>query len=196
MKRIIVFILLLVNVFLLKAQNNIDIDDIFKMQLFLDRKNIMHSSTFNITKNDSLYKEFKESLTLEIDTLKNVNNLSVFIDPFKYYKIDLRFLYQKIPKSDSSVQSLSLPLGMTTILIIAVNQNNGLTYRLKGFNGNDFFNYFRDVKSIYFKQIGISLSKNKFINKYSVENLDFRCLFKNIEDSPCLIKYSEPIRIE
>lgn len=197
MNRRLIFMLFLLNNLLINAQNFINVEDVFTMQIFLDKKNIMHSSTIDLTKNDFLYQSFKESLTLKIDTVNKVNKLNDLNDPFRYYKIDLKSLNQKLPKNESTVQSLSLFHGLNTILIIAINHENGLIYRLKGFNGNDFPSYFHDFKAIYLKQTGDLFSNKKFIKEYVVEGLDFECLLKCFKDDcPCLNKYSDPIRIE
>ncbi|PIE50910.1 MAG: hypothetical protein CSA38_00810 [Flavobacteriales bacterium] len=185
-----------------KAQSSLDIEDIFKMQLFLDKKLTIHSSTKGVVKDNALYQIFSDSAELNIDTLKVNSALYYFIDPFQYYKVDLKNTIQNLSNEDSKIQSLSFFHGLNTIYILAINSETGLTYRLKGFNGNDFLTFLRDFKEMYRKQTGNSVSNNKFIKKYKLPDVDFKCLYKglrsgniDIQKYPCLIRCSDPIRV-
>ena len=202
MRRLVCMILIFSCV-TLKAQFNVDVEDIFKLQLFLDKKSSTHSSTKNIVKNDSLYQIFSNSIELNIDTLRVESKLYEFIDPFQYYKIDLRNTTQKLSRENSEIQSLSLFHGLNTICIIAINPKTGLVYRLKGFNDNNFLTFLRDFKEIYKRKTDKAISSNKLIKKYKLPDVNFKCLYKglrakniDIQKYPCLIRYSEPVQIE
>ncbi len=200
--RYILCVILVFSSVVVKAQSSLDIEDIFKMQLFLDKKLTIHSSTKGVVKDNALYQIFSDSAELNIDTLKVNSALYYFIDPFQYYKVDLKNTIQNLSNEDSKIQSLSFFHGLNTIYILAINSETGLTYRLKGFNGNDFLTFLRDFKEMYRKQTGNSVSNNKFIKKYKLPDVDFKCLYKglrsgniDIQKYPCLIRCSDPIRV-
>ena len=71
--RWLVCVILIFSCVIVKAQSSVDVEDVFKLQLFLDKKSSTHSSTKNIIKNDSLYQTFSNSIELNIDTLKEKN---------------------------------------------------------------------------------------------------------------------------
>ena len=201
--KLLIYSILVFNCLTLKAQSSVDIEDIFKLQLFLDKKSSSHSSTKDLVKNDSLYQVFSNSIELYIDTLEVESKLYEFRDPFQYYKIDLKNVTQKLSSEDYEIQSLSLFYGFNSICILAINPKTGLTYRLRGFNGNDYFTFLQDFKEIYKGQTGNTLSSNKLIKKYKLPEVDFKCLYKGLKANsrdtrkyPCLIRYSDPVRIE
>ena len=78
-----------------------------------------------------------------------------------------------------------------------------MTYRLKGFNGNDFLSFLRDFKEIYKRKTDKAISSNKLIKKYKIPDVNFKCLYKglrakniDIQKYPCLIRFSDPVQIE
>lgn len=187
----------------LHAQSNVDVEDIFKLQLFLDKKNTIHSSTKDVVKDDSLYQVFSNSIKLTIDTLKVESQLYDFIDPFKYYRIDLRAVVQKLSSNDTNIQSLSLFHGLNTTCVLAISPKTGLAYRLQGFNGNDFLTFLQDLKEVYRKEASRNISNSKLFKKYKLPEVSFKCLYtglraRNIDTKkyPCLIRYSDPVQIE
>jgi hypothetical protein len=80
--------------------------------------------------------------------------------------------------------------------VLCVNTISGRSYRLQGFYGNDFFSLLEDVKEEYQKSNGKRLSTKSFLKNYSVEGIDFKCIYKglrsgDVKDYPCLKSCSD-----
>lgn len=193
MKINVFFILMFLSAFNLYSQSKSDAEDIFKMHLFLDKKNISRSDlNKSVVKNDSLFDSFKKNCSLKIDTLKIDTNIFLPIDgSFTFFVInDIEY---KNGLSKDELWFLKIDLNIEHKYIIAINESTGRSYCLSGFNDNDFLVFFSDIgkayKSYNFKKLRIS----KFLKKYKVENLDFECLYNGLkrnvidkEKFPCL----------
>jgi hypothetical protein len=189
----VVFILTFLCNLNLYGQSKTKAEDIFKMHLFLDKKNITRSDLEkNVIKNDSLFDSFKKNCSIKIDTLKMYSNIYLPIDgSFKFYVIsDIEY---KNELSKVEMWFLKIDLNLDYKYVIAINESTGRSYCLSGFNNNDFFVFFSDIsnayRSFYFKKLKIS----NFLKNYKVENLDFECLYKSIKSDvidkerfPCL----------
>lgn len=189
----IIFVLIILSTFSLYSQSKTDTNDIFKMHLFLDKKNISRSDlNKKITKNDSLYDSFSRNSLLRINTLKLKSNIFFPSDGnFTFYVID-NIEYKRGLSSDES-WFLKIDLNADSKYIIAINESTGRSYRLAGFNGNDFLVFFSDISKAYksynFKELKIS----RFLKEYTVESIDFECLYKGLKNGiidkekfPCL----------
>ncbi|KIX22023.1 hypothetical protein SY27_04940 [Flavobacterium sp. 316] len=189
----IVFILTFLCTLNLYSQSKTTAEDIFKMHLFLDKKNITRSDlSKTVVKNDSLYDSFKKNCSIKLDTLKLKSNIFLSIDgDFTFYTItDIKY-------SDSLNTNeswfLKIDLGYDSKYIIAINQNTGRSYRLSGFYSNDFFAFYFDIKKAYRDYNFKDLKKKLFFREYFVESIDFKCLYKGLRQNkidkerfPCL----------
>ena len=86
--------------------------------------------------------------------------------------------------------------------VIAINPRTGRSYRLSGFNGNDFLGFLSDFKEEFKQKNKSRLSNKKFLKGYYVEGIDFNCLYKGLKAQevdrykyPCLIRCSDPVSI-
>lgn len=189
---------------LLNGQTKSDIEDVFKMHLFLNRQNVVfRTMDSSIIKNDSLYNSFKNLISLKIENLRIDSALDGINDEFyKFYRVqDSGIIYKRELFNDES-KYLSLSCWMNGSYILAINQKTGASYRLKGFDINDFLGFLSEFKVLYFNNNSKKLKNLKFFNKYKVEDLDFNCLYEglrneklNIEKYECLKKCSEPIKL-
>jgi hypothetical protein len=187
----IIYIVLLSSTTILSAQVNFE--EIFKMQLFLNGRNSKNS----VSKN---YRYFSDVISFKIEPLKVENNLSGNIDSeYTFYKVNASEI--KFPTDKSTVFDISCP--SNGYFVLGINLKTGASYRLAGFEMNDFFSFFNDFKNNF---TGINLKRlkvNNFIKNYKVENLDFNCLcmgLKNIDDIdsfkyPCLKKCEDLYKI-
>ena len=181
--------------FELFSQIKIDPISIFKMQLFLDSKNII--------KNDSLYKAFSDVVDLKLDTLKingEYNLTKSALSP-KYKFFQLKEHSYKKELNENELQ-LYWIFG-DKICSIAINQETGKSYRLLGFNTNDFLSFLSDFIEIYKEKQGEKLSIKDFLKNYTVSEIDFKCLYKGLNNKeidinyyPCLVRASDPIWIK
>jgi hypothetical protein len=181
--------------FELFSQIQIDPISIFKMQLFLDSKNII--------KNDSLYKAFSDVVDLKLDTLKikgEYNLTKSALSP-KYKFFQLKEHNYKKELNEKELQ-LYWIFG-DKVCSIAINQETGKSYRLLGFNTNDFLSFLSDFRETYKEKQGEKLSVKQFLKNYAVSEIDFECLYKGLNNKeidvkkyPCLVRSSDPIWIK
>lgn len=200
MKAKIYIILLIISTIKMYSQVNIDAVSIFKMHLFLDSKNKMDTI---MTKNDSLYRAFCDVVILKLDTLKVSGDYyltkSVFRPKFKFFQLN-EYSYTK--KLDEKELQLFWIYG-DRISAIAINQETGKSYRLLGFDNNDFLFFLADFREAYKEKNGNELRIKQFFKNYSVDKLNFECLYKGLKKSeidrikyPCLGRVSDIIWIE
>ncbi len=188
------------------AQLRTDAQSIFKMYLFLGRVNVdFKGIDKKVSKNDSLYKVFSGVISLNLDTLKIIKNSfngEQSIPKFSFYELLIydsvkmdyteNVTYQR--RLDASEdQFFGIPVGGSNGYIIAINQVTGKSYRLKGFDTNDFLTFLSDFKEEYNKGEKKSLPTRRFLNLYKVEKLNFECLYKGLtakeiyrDKCPCL----------
>jgi hypothetical protein len=177
----------------LYSQSRTEAEDIFKMHLFLDKKNISRSDlSKKIVKSDSLYDSFKKNCSIKMDTLKLKSNIYLSLDgDFMFYKMTDIIYKDGLDINESWF--LKIDLGLDYKYIIAINQNTGRSYRLSGFNSNDFFMFYSDIKKSYKSSKFKELRKKLFFSEYVVEDIDFECLYKGLKEEsidkekyPCL----------
>lgn len=190
MKLLIVCFFLLGGI--LQGQDKNDIEYLFKLQLFLDAKNRYYPQDKDIIKTNLLFDNFYQSVETKIDTLNARSDLFDFMDSFQYYRVNVHNITYK------DGENIPVPTIKCNIYIIALNNKTGLVYRLKGFNGNDFNDYLKEVKKMY-SSWDMNISYRQILRRYKVEDLDFHCLYKNIlsqnQNDNCMIKCSDPIMI-
>lgn len=186
------------------AQSKSNVQDIFKMHLFLNKKNILFRTMDNtIIKNDSLYNSFKSLINIKTKRLSLINSLEgLSNEDYEFYKVedsDIKY-NRKLIANESKF--LSISCWMNGYYILAINIKTSQTYRLSGFEINDFLSFLNDFKENYLKTNLKKLKTSTFLKKYKVEELDFNCLFKgltskelNRKNYPCLKRCSEPIEI-
>jgi hypothetical protein len=173
------------------AQNTTNAKALFKMWLFLDKLNVRDlEDTSKVSKDYLLFLAFYDVIELKLDTLtsQGFNALN-----YKFYSMSLDSLQlKKIPIKQE--KELLLFAGGFKTFVIGVNHQTGQSYRLVGFNGNDFLSLLSDLKETN------SVSNSMFFRNYKVEGLDFTCLYeglrakkKNIKQFPCLKRCSDPI---
>lgn len=193
------------------AQLNTNVETIFKMFLFLEKKNT-HSNSIDIriSKNDSLYEIFSNIILFKLDTLKVIKNKlqdNLLIPEFNFYEL-LIFDNVKQTYTDNvnyrrkltlnEEQLFGVPIGGCDSYVIAINEATGVGYRLKGFDLNDFLSFLSDFKEIYNKQNRKKLSNKDFLNLYKIEGLNFECLYEGLKARnterrkyPCLKRASD-----
>lgn len=190
------------------AQVKTDAVSIFKMQLFLDKKNNDYRGMDStVVKSDSLYKAFSNVVNLKLDTLK-ISGIweftkSALAPQYKFYRLSLSNCIYTRNLNNGEEQFYAFSSGYIDAYILAVNQKTGLVYRLKGFNGNDFLGFLLDFKAEYEESIGEKLTTKKFLKSYKVEELDFQCLYQGLYSDetdrnkyPCLKRVSDAVRIK
>lgn len=204
MKKIFGFIILLFSFLNVKAQSNMPATFLFKLWLYVDKKNGDGS-----LKNDSLFIDFNKVVELKLDTIEyNLYDLDFNFYFLKLYDLAnnnfTRNLSYNRKISSSEIKDYFIPVGkFIGHYAIAVNSKTGKSYRLAGFNGNDFLGFLSDIKEEYKRKHYRPLSTKKFLNEFHIRGLDFNCLFEGLkseeldrEKYPCLIRCSDPIGIK
>ena len=143
----------------LNAQSKTDIESIFKMQLFLNRKNVQfRTMDSSIVKNDSLYRVFEEVTKLQIDTLKLDNKLTKnFEEEFLFFKLSIDEIRNSRKLINDEFQYIGFGSGMCDFYVLALNPKTGISYCLSGFDVNDFLGFLSDFKASYFNDTGKKL---------------------------------------
>lgn len=190
--------------FELFSQIKTDVISVFKMQLFLDNKNVKFKELDSmLIKNDSLYKAFSDVVVLKLDTLKikGEYNLtkSALRPKYKFFKLKEHSYKKTLNEKELQLYWI---FG-DKICSIAINQETGKSYRLLGFNTNDFLSFLADFREDYKEKQGEKLSVKQFLKYYTVDEVDFECLYKglisnerDIKKYPCLVRASDPIWIK
>lgn len=160
----------------LAAQEAIEPEIAFKMHIFLaditylgmpGEYNIMRDTVF--VKKYQTFKDFYDSTTLLVDTLKCFSLVSGDFSFFRVRKICFHKSYE-------------CPLELRCFsdesrFVLAIDQRNSVVYRLGGFVENDFFHLLANVKARK------NISTRYFLRNAHVESLDFNCLHKGLHDS-------------
>jgi hypothetical protein len=201
MKNITIVLIIYLILPRLSAQVKTDAVSIFKMQIFLDKKNAdFRGMDSTSVKGDSLYRSFCDVVELKLDTLKITGNYdltkSALAPKYQFYRL-LEYSYNR--KLNNNEQQFYWIFGRG-VSIIAINQKTGISYRLKGFNGNDFLGFLSDLKEEYKEANDEKLTTKQFLNSYKVESMDFQCLYEGLISSeldrnkyPCLKRESDPV---
>lgn len=200
--KVYVFIILFSS-FNLYSQIKIDAVSIFKMQLFLD-KNDIELGKFDLTtvKSDSLYKAFNEIVDLRIDTLKITGDhyltKSALSPKYTFFQLTSHSYKKKLSEKELQLYWI---FG-DHVCTIAINQETGKSYRLLGFNTNDFLSFLSDFREEFKIKQGEKLTVKHFLKNYIVEDVDFECLYNGLRSGeadtksyPCLVKASDPVWI-
>jgi hypothetical protein len=214
MKKVIVVVGLFCYGMPVFAQLKTDAQSVFKMLLFLDKKNIsFRGMDSTASKNDSLYRAFSEAVYLKLDKLKPTKNSFEYEltgQGYNFYELRLydqakkkfsnNVVYKRTLSSNEG-QFFGVVAGGSDSYIIAINQSTGVSYRLKGFRINDFLAFLADFKEDYSEQSGKKPNTKTFLNNYQIEDLDFECLYNGLTDSkmdrkkyPCLNRAADITR--
>jgi hypothetical protein len=193
------------------AQLKTDAKSILKMQLFLNNRNVdFRGIDPKVLKNDSLYNVFTDLIDLKLDTLKITGKYeittSVFAPKYHFYKINVKnksnIIYKRELYNDEG-QYIGLNSGFYNIYIIGINLVTGKSYRLLGFDTNDFLGFLSDFKELYKEKQGEKLTTKQFLKDYKVDELDFECLYNGLKSEeidrkkyPCLGRVNDPIWIK
>lgn len=189
----------------LYAQSTTSIEDIFKMQLFLNKKNsIFREMDYSVSKNDSLYSVFKETVKIKMDTLKVSNHLKGQLnEEYCFYKVSENNIEYIRKFNKDEHRYLLIDIMQNCYFILGVNKQTGTSYRLAGFDNNDFLSFLNDFKENYLFSNMKKIKTKTFLKGYEVSNLDFLCLYSGLRrnefsrsDFPCLQRCSEPIKIQ
>ena len=216
MKKTLIVVGLLFCGVAVSAQLKTDPQSIFKMFLFLNRSNVsFRGMDKRVSKNDSLYKAFSEVTYLKLNKLKVLKNRfekQTAVPEFDYYELKMydtakkdytnNVTYKRTLTSNEG-QFFGVYIGGCDEYIIAINRTTGDSYRLKGFNINDFLAFFVDFKEVYTNQSYTEkgeehLNIRKFLKNYQIEDLDFECLYDGLTSKeidrdkyPCLKRVAD-----
>lgn len=195
MKKIFLAVLMIIVAYDSNSQTIVDSNLKFKMLLFL-----------NLHTQQGSYSDFEKSFDLSLDTLKLSGDIDytelAFATKFEFYKIELKksIRYKIAYTKDSKFEGF--PQGYTDVYIIGVNMKNNRSYRLHGFDDNDFLAFLTDFLEEYNDDNIDKITVKKFLKNYKVEGLDFKCLYQGLkhakidrEKYPCLKRVSDPVWI-
>lgn len=182
------------------AQDSVDGVFAFKTWLFIEHINQKnHFKSF--CKDSNFFNLFHSVIKLRIDTLKanGITNDFVFLQVAPYIDNvavnDSAIIYSKT----KHLSVLSIPINNCFGYVLCINKVTGKSYRLSGFDNNDFVSFIKDSKEQYEFKNGIKLKILKYTRLISVTNLDFECMYKGLTNKklydesvyPCLKKCTD-----
>lgn len=190
--RIGLFFLLFICSLPLSAQLTVNVNDLFKMHLFLERRLFADN---DLNKNDDLYSFFSDHTSIS----PNLLNSELIGSDYHFYRINLKDdikFHETLYSSTDHKDFFGVIYGFNEDYILCVDHKSGQSYRIQGFDGNDFLDFLED----YCERERISV--RNFLHWRSVEGIDFKCLYRalrskerNRDKYPCLQRVSDPIRI-
>jgi len=192
MKRKIGFILLLyICSYPVIGQMKINEGDLFKMYIFLERPLFDNR---DLIKDNSLYQYYCDHMTISPRPLTSTSMRS----DFRFYICNIMsdISYDKIASNSDDGKDFGILSGFNHDYILCIDLLIGKSYRIMGFDGNDFLEFLED----YCKRDRVS--RREFFRWFSVEGIDFKCLYRALRSKerdrdkyPCLQRVSDPIRI-
>lgn len=195
-----ILMLVLASSFLnINAQNKENLEFIFKSNLFFDSE--------RINKNSISFEKFQKLVDINISELSSegfsddyvfmILNLYDF-EKFEYVE-NVSYSPKLTPDELDEFYIADNPYKYIKGYVLCVNLSNGRSYKLHGFNNNDFISFFRDLKEDRFidYKYDYSLTIRKFLKDFKVEKVDFHCLYRANKaykfDSECLGRMSGPL---
>lgn len=176
MYNIIKIIILLIS-FEVYSQNEINAEILFKTHLFLnasdlDEYNYQKGDT-KLIKSSFLLEDFINNINLELDTLKKIDNYSFYgiKEVNEKEKSLLKTSTDYIHLSGSNIKDY----------LIAVNHITGRSYKLKGFDMNDFLFLYGDFRQSYLRIHNKRINKKWFFKYVKIKSLDFKCMYKGLK---------------
>ena len=160
---------------LVQGQAEVDQQFMFKTWLFLDSEQ---------SKTDTLLETLIKAITLNISQVES-NQFGIPMS-FHYLKVyDLRtnkVMTDAVTYKDERASAeFGIPVNKYIgQYVIALNKNTNRSYRLLGFNGNDFMMFLEDFKEEFYRKHGEKLSNKHFLNTYHVNDIDFHCLYEGL----------------
>lgn len=188
------------------AQKNIDSVAIFKMWLYIDMESIDDSKpNINVFKSDSLYSVFSSIIDIKINKM----DVKGFKKNYSFYSLEhfdknnkyVQNIFYKRPLShfEKDIFFIGQNNQGARQYIIVINNDNGRSYRLAGFNNSDFLNFLNDFKTDYNRNTtNKRMTVKSFLKNYRLDSIDFECLYKglieggDIKKYPCLKSCYEP----
>ena len=178
------------------AQKTSDVKFLFKTWLFLEHVNTESREAILFPVKDSaLFSLWQNAIELKLDTLKKTG----FSKDYIFVSISLKKLdiplkdFPIVYKQWKMIDYLDMPVDSCGAYVLCVNKRAGISYRLRGFRENDFLGLYRDIRGDFEGRTTKRLSIRRFLKQYTVNDLDFECLYEgltsnkvNLKEFPCL----------
>lgn len=150
------------------AQSKMDVEFIFKSLLFLDKSMGKDSG---LVKNDSLYSIYMKRVSLILHPLETEE----IKENFKFYYVHAnRDIQYNLTNNEMLDFFLTTNSGFTDGYIICVETKSQTAYRIKGFDGNDFLQFFNEHQDQSYD------TDREFFKYAYVEGIDLKCLYKEL----------------
>jgi hypothetical protein len=176
-------------------QKAVNVDLIFKLQFFIDYQN----DDYEALRNDSILSVLLNDCEIVIEKVEIEHNRFVAFPPdFEVYRM-LEYSFKNDIRYYGAIDFFE-----SYSYMIAINNATGRSYRLRGFNSNDFNSFFTDyLETFYFYDRKITKRKIKELKDLiSIDGLDIDCLFRsisqvgrNVIEFPCLRSRNDPVFI-
>ena len=202
-EKILIIIVLLSLSEKLVAQKTSDAEFLFKTWLFLEHNNTKSRDAVQfISKDSSVFNLLLNNIDLRFDTLKTKGFVK------DYIFLSLVVVGQNNVLKTSGIKYkkykflgfIGIPENNCEAYVLCINKSKGTSYRIKGFYGNDFLGLLHEIQVYYLDDKKKKLAIKQFLKDYTVEGLDFECLFEGLTSNesdfnkfPCLKNCSDAI---
>jgi len=174
------------------SQQMQDYSTLFKMQLFMNNWVVYNDRNYDVVvKTDTLFMVINRNMKVTLHSLKTEG----FPDGLLFFEVDAEEDIKYNDKPDYLIKG-----GCCGKYVFCIDTFEFTLYRISGFENSDFL-YFLDKYEWQWKLRPFTIGK--FIEKYKVEGVDFKCLYNGLRDGrlfdkykyPCLKRVGDPVTI-
>ena len=194
--KILLLLFLTLSVFS-QNEHKIDYEHIFKNWIYIEKTSGYMPTQESVNsisiKNDSIFNIFKDNIKLKISELNN--NL-----PHKYVVKCLILNNQNVIDTNQDLTPYNIDVNSFFYnnqcdgkLVLVFDIENGMSYRIAGFDGNDLMSLLFNIQEYYFKNYK-EISFKSIIKKHYIKDVDLLCMYKGLKSErlidfkkyPCL----------
>lgn len=199
MKKIKIFLAIFFTSAKIIAQNPIVpiVDGIFLLKLHIYTNSYVFTNDTFMFKNRTTLADFIDNTIIVADTLpSNIFGYGEYL--FLSVNIDDKIKFSTLNLKRTSLVVSGDNRVRASKYVIAINGGNGKSFRITGFDENDLYAFWEDVKEnnpIYPRSL------SAFLKHHYIEGLDLVCLFKSANKPynpikyPCSKRCSDILRI-
>lgn len=194
LNRLFLFVMLICMHSIGFSQKNTDGIFLFKTWFYIEHiNNDSRYATDFSTKDSSVFSLFINNINLTLDTISsnNFSNEYIFlaVNPKRRQEVSITDSSIMYDKKNKFLKYTVIP-AFCNRYVLCINKTSGMSYRIQGFTGNDFFVLLKDVRDEYYSKNKSVLKIKDFLKTYSVSDIDFRCIYKGLQSgSPDYQKY-------
>lgn len=168
------------------AQTNskIDFEHVFKKWIYIEKTSELINDKYDLNpitiKNDTVFNNFNSNLKLIVTSVKSNLPSGFFVKSVSLDSQNVINMNPNLNPYNIGIKSFSYTNQCSGKLVLIFNLKTGMSYRISGFNGNDYLDFLSDLKNILFEDIGKKFKRSQLMNKYFIEHVDLKCIYKGL----------------